>query len=103
VTILDSTSLPLGVRHETIVPTLPPITLQPGELIVLFTDGVYEAESPSHERFGVPRALELVRRRRDKPARLIVDELAGEISKFTRGLPQRDDITMVVVKVEEAD
>ena len=56
-TILDSTSLPLGVRADTVVPAAAPIALRPGDLLTFFTDGVAEAESPGRVRFGVARAL----------------------------------------------
>ncbi len=98
VTVLDSTSVPLGVHKETIVPTAPPITLQPGELVTFFTDGVFEAESPGRVRFGVQRALDVIRAECDQPARAIVDALYQEITGFTRHQPQRDDITIVIIK-----
>jgi len=100
VTVLDSTSLPLGVNEDTIVPTALPRTLQSGELVTFFTDGLIEAESPGRVRFGVPRALETIRGERDKPAREIIDALHQEIAGFTRHQPQHDDITVVIIKVD---
>ncbi len=102
-TTLDSTSLPLGVRADTIVPTAPPLELQPGEIVTFFTDGVFEAESPGRVRFSAKRALDVIRSEREQPARAIVDALYQEILGFTRHRPQRDDITMVIVKVQEND
>jgi serine phosphatase RsbU (regulator of sigma subunit) len=101
-TVLDSTSLPLGVRHDTIVPAAPPVALRPGQVITFFTDGVHEAESPGRVRFGVGRALEVIRSERDKPASQIIEALHAEIDGFTRHQPQRDDMTVVIVKVEHA-
>jgi sigma-B regulation protein RsbU (phosphoserine phosphatase) len=99
VTILDSTSLPLGIREDAAVPASPVFNLQPGDLLTFFTDGVAEAESPGRVRFGFSRALEAIRSERDKPAREIIDSLYAEINGFCRYQPQRDDITLVVVKV----
>jgi serine phosphatase RsbU (regulator of sigma subunit) len=99
VEILDSTSLPLGVRDDTVVPASAPIALVPGDLITFFTDGVVETESPGRIRFGYSRALEAIRSERHKPAAEIIDALHREILGFTRNMPQADDITMVVVKV----
>ncbi len=101
VTVLDSTSLPLGVNADTVVPTAPPITLEPGQIVVFFTDGVFEAESPGLVRFGVPRALDIIRSERERPACEIVETLYQEITGFCRNRPQVDDITMVIVKVLE--
>ncbi len=99
--ILDSTSLPLGVRDDTVVPAAAPIALTPGDLLTFFTDGVAEAESPGRVRFGVARALQLIRSEREKPAREIIDLLHQEILGFCRNQPPGDDITIVVVKVTE--
>jgi sigma-B regulation protein RsbU (phosphoserine phosphatase) len=101
VTILDSTSLPLGVREDTRVPSSAPLSLHPGDLITFFTDGVVEAESPGRVRFGFSRALETIRSERDRPAQEIIESLYREITGFARNQPQRDDITVVVVKVLE--
>jgi serine phosphatase RsbU (regulator of sigma subunit) len=99
VAILDSTSLPLGVHDDTVVPASGPIPLQSGDLVTFFTDGVVEAESPGKVRFGFSRALETIRSEREKSAREIIDSLHQQIVGFSRNMPQADDITVVVVKV----
>ena len=99
VRVLDSTSLPLGVREDTIVPTTPPLPLAVGDVIALFTDGVYEAESPGHDGLGLERAIELIMAARHKSAADIVAALYHGIVTYTRGQPQHDDITIVIAKV----
>ncbi len=101
VTVLDSTSLPLGIRGDTIVPTAPPLTLQPGELMTFFTDGLPEAESPGRVRFGVARALQVIRSERQRSAQEIIACVHEELQGFCRTLPPSDDITIVVAKVLE--
>ncbi len=86
-TILDSTSLPLGVNPDTVVPTATPIVLRPGDLLTFFTDGVIEAESPGHVRFGVARALQVIRSEREKPAQAIIESLHEEVLGFCRNQP----------------
>ena len=99
VTILDSTSLPLGVRADTVVPTATPMALRPGDLVTFFTDGVVEAESPGRVRFGVARALQIIRSEREKPAMQIIEMLHQQVLGFCRSQPPSDDITIVVAKV----
>ncbi|HYW78807.1 MAG TPA: SpoIIE family protein phosphatase [Thermoguttaceae bacterium] len=99
-TVLESTSQPLGIDIDMIVPKAPPLNLQSGEIITFFTDGVFEAESPGRVRFGAKRALEVIRSERERPAREIVDAVYQEIAGFSRYRQQRDDITIVIVKVE---
>lgn len=98
-TILDSTSLPLGVAPDMVVSVAPTITLESGSIVAFFTDGVVEAESPNHLRFGVDRTLDIIRGERSKPAQAIVDSLYRAIDKFCHHRPQRDDITIVILKV----
>jgi phosphoserine phosphatase RsbU/P len=98
-TVLDSTSLPLGVRPDTVVPTASPMVLQPGELMTFFTDGVVEAESPGRVPFGVARALQIIRSEREKPAREIIETLHQQVLGFCRSRPPGDDIAIVVAKV----
>ncbi|HEV2296457.1 MAG TPA: SpoIIE family protein phosphatase [Tepidisphaeraceae bacterium] len=97
---LTSTEMPLGVAAEAKFTHDAPLPLQGGDLIVLLTDGIVEAVSSDRTVFGFERALEIVRRHRELPARAIVDALYREVQDFARGHPQRDDITAVVVKVE---
>ena len=98
-TVLESTSPPLGIEATMVVPTAPPLALQSGEIVTFFTDGVFEAESPGQVRFGAGRALDVIRSERERPAQEIVDTLYQEITGFSRYRPQRDDITVVIVKV----
>lgn len=101
VTILDSTSIPLGVEADTVVAAAPPLILQPGDIMTFFTDGLFEAESPGRVRFGVGRALEAIRSERGKPSEQIVKTLREEMLGFCRQQPQQDDITIVIVKTLE--
>ncbi len=100
VTVLDSTSLPLGVVADTVVPAAEDVVLRSGEIVTFFTDGVFEAESPGRVRFGAERAIEVIRSEQASPAQAIVYALHNEIAGFTGHQPQRDDITIVVVKAE---
>jgi phosphoserine phosphatase RsbU/P len=100
VTVLDSTSLPLGVRPDTLVPAAASISLQSGDMIVFFTDGLSEAESPGRVRFGISRVLQSIRSEREKPAAAIIESLHDEVLGFCRNQPPADDITIVVAKVK---
>jgi phosphoserine phosphatase RsbU/P len=98
ITVLDSTSLPLGVDEMTRVPTAPPVFLQSGDVLLLLTDGVAEAESGTRQRFGIGRALEVVYEYRQQPAKEIIAALRQELDEFCAGQPIQDDVTIVIVK-----
>ena len=75
------------------------ISLKSGDVIAMFTDGVTEAMNPEMEEYDDPRLEELLVRVRDKSAQGILDTVIEDVAVFTRGAPQSDDITMIVMKV----
>lgn len=90
---------PLGVESQTTYAEGPPLDLDEGDLIVLTTDGVAEAESPAGSAFGEARLLEVVRAHRNEPAREIIAAVRTALMTFCGSIPQQDDITLIVVKV----
>lgn len=71
-----------------------------GDLVVLFTDGVTEAASPSGEMFGEERVVATVRTASDAPAGELARALATAARAFSAGDAQ-DDVTVVVARVSE--
>jgi len=72
--------------------------MQPGDVLVLYTDGVTEAESPAGEEFGDQKLIDLVAALRHRPAAEIVDAIHNAVFTFAEGAPQGDDITVVVAR-----
>ena len=73
-------------------------TLNPGDVLVIYSDGVSEAVSPTGEEFGPTRLYEAVARNLDASAAGIRDRIESALTKFAQGTPAGDDITMVIVK-----
>jgi sigma-B regulation protein RsbU (phosphoserine phosphatase) len=99
--LLESTGPPLGVVPDGDFPIGPAITLQPGDLVLLLTDGVVEARAPDGAVFGFQRAIDIVRAYRRDTAAQIVYNLYHAVCAFSQNQPQEDDITAVVIKVPE--
>lgn len=97
---LDSTGLPLGMDRDARIARGPEVTLKPGDIVLLLTDGILEQRSQTGELFGIERALEIVRTGRDKPAKAILDNLFRAVREFADATPQGDDLTAVVIKVK---
>ena len=88
----DIVGLPLGVldrpyREQT-------VTLEPGDTLVLYTDGVTEARSPDGGFYGVDRLREVVRTA-DDDVEILGPAILDDVRLFAAGRPQSDDLTIV--------
>ncbi len=72
--------------------------LEPGDLLVLYTDGLTEAEDPDEEEFGIERVAEVVARAECCTAEGCSEALLRAVEKHTCGQPLHDDATLVVVE-----
>ncbi|MBX9774621.1 MAG: SpoIIE family protein phosphatase [Xanthobacteraceae bacterium] len=73
------------------------ITLAPGDVLFLYTDGVTEAEDPQSQMFETARLEQALIETRDKPARGVVEHVVKRVNEFANGAPQSDDITCIAV------
>jgi serine phosphatase RsbU (regulator of sigma subunit) len=79
------------------------VQLAPGDLLLLYTDGVTEAQDAEGSFFGPQRLLETARSNSGRPAGAVQDAVLAEVRRFVGGAPQFDDITvMVVVRDDKA-
>ena len=74
--------------------------LDPGERLVLFTDGVIDAKNPRGRFFGLKRLNRFVASNRGLPAEEFIDSLVGSVLDFCNGEP-KDDITVVVCDIPQ--
>jgi serine phosphatase RsbU (regulator of sigma subunit) len=72
--------------------------LHPGDVLVIYSDGVSEAVNPKGEEFGPTRLYETVSRNLDASAAGIRDRIESALTKFCQGTPAADDITLVICK-----
>ena len=78
------------------------VSLSPGDLVVAYTDGLCETRNKQGEEWGWPRFLEKVESCAETRARDIVDVVLQEAETFAAGVPQSDDVTLWVGKVDDA-
>lgn len=81
------------------------LTLNPGDSIYLYTDGVTEALNPEQELFGDDRLYEILNRHRAQAGEpeTFVQAIYREVQAFADGEPQADDITMLYVTRKESE
>jgi serine phosphatase RsbU (regulator of sigma subunit) len=83
------------------------VELAPGEVIVMYTDGITEAVLPGADEedpeamFGEERLCEVIRRSSHLPASGIQDAILAAVADHTRGVAQSDDITLVVIRRQD--
>jgi phosphoserine phosphatase RsbU/P len=75
-------------------------TIEPGQMLVLYTDGATEANNGAGEEYGRDRLVEAVRSCRHLSAREIIDFIHREVVNWTEGLGPTDDVTFFIVKAQ---
>jgi len=95
--MLPTTGLPVGL-----FPKRPfeqaEFTLDPGDTLLLYSDGVSEANDLDHNEFSVERVVASLRAAAAEPCETILDRLIADIDAFAGEAPQFDDITAMVLK-----
>jgi len=94
---LASGGLPLGIKPDAEYRE-GRTQMQPGDVLVIYSDGVTEAVSPTGEEFGPTRLYEVVSRNVEASAAGIRDRIESSLTKFAQGTSAADDITLVIVK-----
>ena len=95
---LDVQGFPLGMAPLDSFTGSNRIGFEPGDLLLVVTDGFYEWHDARGECFGVDRMRDRVARDRDRPAAEIIRSLHRAVLAFAGGTPQPDDLTAVVIK-----
>ncbi len=100
---LASTGVVLGLFDDAAYVTAQGPELQCGDLLVLFTDGVTEAEAPDGTMCGAEWALEVIREHLyGRPAEML-EALGDAVRVFADGSDQHDDVTAIVCRVLDRD
>ena len=76
------------------------MSLQPGDTLVLYTDGVSEAHNSNRELFDDERLVDAARSSRDRTARGVQDAILAAVDQFVGDAAQFDDLTVMVIARE---
>lgn len=72
--------------------------LEPGDLVLLYTDGITEAMNRKNEEYGDTRLIDCIKKLRDKKLQEIVNIIVSSVKEFTDGAPQSDDLTILALQ-----
>jgi len=96
---VGTSGFPLGVRRDTEYRGVT-VRLGVGDVLVFYTDGVYEARNGEEEQYGFERLAGVVEGlNREGSAQEWVDQIIADVEEFSASIQREDDLTMVVVKV----
>jgi len=94
---LDAEGLILGV-HKNVVFEEKTTTLSQGDIILLYTDGLTEAENPQGDFFGLQRVSNILIEHAQQSPQVIIDGLLDQLKQFCRSESFNDDITLMIFK-----
>lgn len=98
---LRATGMPLGLMPDMTYEEKETV-LEPGDVILLSSDGVVEAHDPTNDMFGFPRLMKLVEQHADSGK--VIDPVLSELDRFTGpDWEQEDDITLVALRRRDAE
>jgi sigma-B regulation protein RsbU (phosphoserine phosphatase) len=79
------------------------LRLQPGDTVVLYTDGVTEAMNREKQMFSFERFLQILKESKGRGAQQVLEAVDERVTEFTGDTPPHDDLTLVLLRVLEAD
>jgi sigma-B regulation protein RsbU (phosphoserine phosphatase) len=96
---LDVGGLPFGIMPE-VKYEAGRVTLAPGDWLIIFTDGLVEAENAHQEEYGETRLLAALERNKAVEPRELLKQMMAEVDLFVGNTPQHDDVTCMLLKSE---
>jgi sigma-B regulation protein RsbU (phosphoserine phosphatase) len=99
--LLEEGGVALGVLADTQFEERP-VHLDPGDVLVLYTDGVSEAENSEHEQYGSTRLERCIARLAPQSAEAIMGGILDEVRAWAGERGQSDDLTLLVLKATKA-
>jgi len=94
---LEATGMPVGLMEGAEF-LLESLQLTPGDRVIIYSDGVTEAQNQNKEFFGKKRLYEVLKAHAGGSCANIHDAIQEAVAAFTEGAPQSDDITVVVIE-----
>ncbi len=94
---LDIGGLPIGIQPEVKYESAR-VTLAPGDWLIIFTDGLVEAENARQDEYGEARLLAAIEANKSVDPNEMLRRLMAELDLFVGNTPQHDDVTCLLMK-----
>lgn len=96
---LPPNDVPIGIDPKASFPNPAPLQLEHGDILLVGTDGLWEARNPHGEMFSSERLRQIIASHREKSAAALYQTVMQKIGDFRQDLEQEDDMTLMVIKV----
>ncbi len=89
--------MPIGLMPQAVY-TKETVILEPGDLLVLYSDGITEAADPDDEEFDISGLRDVCLEHRTAPLTDLSDRISDALEAFVRGVPFADDRTLLLLR-----
>jgi sigma-B regulation protein RsbU (phosphoserine phosphatase) len=94
---LQTGGVPLGILEDASYES-GSVTLQPGDWLVIFTDGVVEAENQQQEEYGEARLFTVLQAGLNYAPAALLNSIMSDLDRFVANAPQHDDVTLMLLR-----
>lgn len=98
VALLDKGGFMIGIMDTGVIYEKGSVQLDEDDVLIFYTDGVTEAQNNLNEEYGDENLITFVKNIRGETSKTILGEITNSIDAFTKGMPQYDDITLIILK-----
>jgi serine phosphatase RsbU (regulator of sigma subunit) len=96
--MLATDTFALGIFDDLDVQLAKPILMQPGDIFVVCSDGLFEATDAKDRPFGIERIMDVITQHHQASASQILTALRTALAAFTQAVPAADDRTVLIIK-----
>ena len=72
--------------------------MKPGDLLILFSDGITEAMNHENKEFSEEKLLDVIRNNKESELEFLIDKIFSAVKEHSGSTPQFDDITLMIIK-----
>ncbi len=95
---IEASTVPMGIMPALDLDRPAPMKLEPGDVVGLISDGIYEYQNEAGEQFGNQGVAKVITEHQGEPAGQLIQALRYAVAAFSGEAPQLDDMTIVFVK-----
>jgi len=96
--LLNASTMPLGLMSGSVRGEPRSLSLAPGDILALITDGIFEYENARGEAFGEDRVMGILREHQGSPMAGVLEQIVSDVEAFSGGAPQNDDMTILLAR-----